>query len=208
MRFCELLEQLQADQSAPEAFIDKIFDPEFWITAETVDAVTARLDLELVTQKARVILDETDAISPEERLRLVARRLRYQIATREPFAPDETVDLHVSTFWAGKGLTADHVYLLGLCDAAIPGTRRDEYPGTEAEYLAEQKRLFYVSITRSKKTLVLSRAKHIRGSEAMRLGLLNDVPPYSTARLAMSRFLRDIIPVLPRAVNGEDWLGC
>jgi len=77
--------------------------------------------------------------------------LRYQIATRDPFATDETPDIQVATFWGAKGVTAEHVYILGLCDEAIPGTKREEYPGTDAEYIDEQRRLFYVSLTRAKK---------------------------------------------------------
>ena len=58
------------------------------------------------------------------------------------------------TLWGAKGVTAEHVYLLGVCKEALPGERRDEYPGTDADYVDEQRRLFYVSITRAKKTLV------------------------------------------------------
>jgi superfamily I DNA/RNA helicase len=52
----------------------------------------------------------------------------------------------VATLWGAKGVTAEHVYILGVCEEGIPGERRDEYPGTEADYMEEQRRLFYVSI--------------------------------------------------------------
>ena len=104
-------------------------------------------------------------------LKEVARRLRYQIATREPFVPDETSDLQVATLWGAKGVTADHVYVIGLCKEAIPGIRHEAYPGTDLEFREEQRRLFYVSITRSKKTLVLSRANSIARGQAKQLGL-------------------------------------
>ena len=55
--------------------------------------------------------------------------LRYQIATREPLSSGETVDLQIATMWGAKGTTAEHVYLLGACDEAIPGARREDYPG-------------------------------------------------------------------------------
>ncbi|HWW82912.1 MAG TPA: 3'-5' exonuclease, partial [Vicinamibacterales bacterium] len=83
------------------------------------------------------------------------------MGTREPFVADQTADLQVTTLSGAKGITAEHVYVLGMCQEAIPGARRDEYPGTEQEYVDEQRRLFYVSITRTKRTLVLSRPRFI-----------------------------------------------
>ena len=104
-------------------------------------------------------------------------------------------------------MTADHVYLLGACDEAIPGEMRPEYPGTEAEFIEEQRRLFYVSITRSKRTLVISRATSALTREAKLMGLAVET---GSARvdLQMSEFLRDILKQLPGAVRGQDWAGC
>ncbi len=65
--------------------------------------------------------------------------------------------LEIATLWGAKGVTADHVYILGLCAEALPGERKDDYPGTDEDHHEEQRRLFYVSITRTTKTLVMSR---------------------------------------------------
>jgi hypothetical protein len=40
--------------------------------------------------------------------------------------------------WGAKGVTADHVYIIALCEEAIPGTRREEYPGSNLEFKEEQ----------------------------------------------------------------------
>lgn len=76
--------------------------------------------MELCLTKALAMLEEQKKAKPRGRatlwLREVARRLRYQIATREPFVPDQTADLQVATLWGAKGVTAEHVYVLGLCD--------------------------------------------------------------------------------------------
>jgi hypothetical protein len=74
-----------------------------------------------------------------ERLRETASRLRQQIATREPIADDGEDQLQVATLWGGKGVTADHVYILGVCQKAIPGERREEYPGADADFVEEQR---------------------------------------------------------------------
>ena len=106
-----------------------------------------------------------------QHLRRVAGRLRHQIATNEPLATGEPSNLQVATLWGAKGVTAEHIYILGVSKQALPGERRDEYPGTKAEYEDEQRRLFYVSITRTKKTLVISRALKVRRGQAKQLGL-------------------------------------
>jgi len=93
------------------------------------------------------------------------------------------------------------------CDEAIPGERRDEYPGTDTDFVEEQRRLFYLSITRAKRTLVISRATEVTRGEALRLGLAVDARPFRID-LEMTRFLRDILPLLPRAEPGDEWDGC
>jgi superfamily I DNA/RNA helicase len=211
-RFVQLKAAITWDGKDADALIAQVFDSGRWITAETADPDTAKLDMELCLAKARAMLEELKAKKPRAGadywLREVARRLRYQIATREPFIPDETADVQVATLWGAKGVTADHVYALGLCDEAIPGSRRDEYPGTDADYEEEQRRLFYVSITRSKRTLVLSRGVGVRRGDAARMGLSVTAGRGYWVDLTMSRFLRDIVKFLPAAQRGETWPGC
>jgi len=97
---------------------------------------------------------------------------------------------------------------LGLCKEAIPGSRREEYPGTDLEFREEQRRLFYVSITRSKKTLVLSRPRSAGWNQAKQLGLDAKDGNQYRADLEMSPFLPDIMQYLPDYQNGEEWQGC
>jgi superfamily I DNA/RNA helicase len=195
------------------AVLRNIFDPAHWIGDGYENADAARLDLELLAAKAEALRAEEAERMPHaaaaDHLREVARRLRQHIATSEPLNDDGESDLQVCTLWGAKGVTADHVYILGVCGEAIPGQRRPEYPGTELDYSEEQRRLFYVSITRSKRTLVLSRALRIRRGEAQQLGLaVGAAGGRFWATLQMSPFLRDILPVLPAAVAGDQWGGC
>ena len=211
-RFVELKRQLQWDGEEGLVLLKETFDANSWGVDQSSDHETARLDMELILDKACDICHELQSdnldFTAQEQLKKVARRLRYQIATHEPFVPGETSDLQVATLWGAKGVTADHVYVIGLCEEAIPGTRREEYPGTDLEFKEEQRRLFYVSITRSKKTLVLSRAKSIARGQAKQLGLQVSGGNIHRAGLNMSPFLRDIIDDLPNAKSGEDWQGC
>jgi superfamily I DNA/RNA helicase len=202
--------QLNAEDTA--TFVSSVFDPERWIARECIEAETAKLDMELMRSTALDFLQESLETPPQlstpEHLRSVAQKIRYSVATRQPFVTEGAADLKVATLWGAKGVTADHVYILGVCGEAIPGQRRDEYPGTDAEYVEEQKRLFYVSITRTRKTLVLSRSRRVPRGEALRLGLAIRQQDRHHVQLEMSPFMRDIIELLPGGVAGHDWRGC
>ena len=106
------------------------------------------------------------------------------------------------------GDSGTRLSLLGVCREAIPGERREEYPGTEIDYIEEQRRLFYVSITRPKKTLVLSRALKVKRGPARQMGLKVASGSAFWANLRMSPFLEDILTLLPHASIGESWNGC
>jgi DNA helicase-2/ATP-dependent DNA helicase PcrA len=86
------------------------------------------------------------------------------------------------TLHAAKGLEFPVVFLVGLDDGLLPHNRSVEDP----EAMAEERRLFYVGITRAMDRLYLVRA--FRRSAAAGGGLMYE-----------SRFLRDI----PRRVLGE-----
>jgi superfamily I DNA/RNA helicase len=209
-RFKQLLDHADWAALDPQDFIVAVFAPQLWPSTSPEEAQTASSDFEILKANALQSLADIDRDKPsfsrEERLKKVIRQLRYSIATRESLATGTKAVLQITTLWGGKGLTADHVYVVGLCDEAIPGVRTDEYPGTDADYDDEQRRLFYVSITRAKQTLFLSRAKKIKSGEAMRLNLPVLSKNRHYADLTMSRFLRDIMAFLPQAQPGEDLL--
>jgi DNA helicase II / ATP-dependent DNA helicase PcrA len=213
-RFLEIRSKFNWNGQDGAAFVNNLFDSQNWIgnlyDEEKVEE--ANLDLQLLREKTLALLKEEQERKPEDEprecLRRVADRLRYQIATREPLDTGEPSDLRVATLWGAKGVTAEHVYILGACQEALPGQRRDEYPGTDADYVDEQKRLFYVSITRAKNTLVISRALGVGRGLAYQLGLAVTPGSGFWANLKMSPFLHDIMGVLPHAVPGEHWVGC
>lgn len=211
-RLVELKGQLKLSGEDAISLLKEIFQTQRWCNTQLHDNDSARLDMELILRKAcdicQEIQNDNQNYSAQEQLREVSRRLRYQIATREPFVPDESCDLQVATLWGAKGVTADHVYVIGLCKEAIPGTRREEYSGTDLDFKEEQRRLFFVSITRPKKTLVLSCASSITPGKANQLGLKVNNKNKFSATLEMSIFLRDIINYIPHYQNGENWPGC
>ena len=213
-RFIDLREKFEWNGEDAPALVKTFFNSQHWIgdDYETEKREGAVLDLQLLQEKTLVLLAQEQEHKPEDvpvqHLQRVTERLRHQIATNEAFTIDQPTDLQVATLWGAKGVTAEHVYLLGVCREAIPGERREEYPGTEIDYIEEQRRLFYVSITRPKRTLVLSRALKVKRGPARQMGLKVASSYAFWANLRMSPFLEDILALLPDAVSGESWSGC
>ncbi len=209
-RLLHLMARFQWDGEDGIGLLNELFDPEEWHASESPDPVTATLDMKEILSKACDIYEELDQedLTENQKLAEIAVQLRYQIATREPLVPSEHSDLRVATLWGAKGATAHHVYVIGLCNEAIPGLPHDGYPGTPLEFFQEQQRLFYVSLTRSKKTLVLSRSESILHGDAARLGFAQGKGNRYERELDMCDFLHEIRDCLPRAQKGEDWNGC
>jgi DNA helicase II / ATP-dependent DNA helicase PcrA len=209
-RYRELFRKLSWAELDPTAMIQAAFDPAHWVVSDAHDRHTVVTDLGILRDNALLILKEVESpsasVSHDELLCKVANQLRYSIATREPLSAGSDARVKVTTLWGAKGLTANHVYVMGLCEEAIPGVRKDEYPGTDADYRDEQRRLFYVSITRPRQTLVLSRPTKIKPGDSKRLNLSVKRSRAHYCELEMCPFLRDIMSELPAAVSGESLL--
>src|SRR5262249_33836116 len=140
-RLRALLGELPQTDDA-RTIVSHVLAPERWIAENSAAPELARDDIDRLRTEAERMLDEA-----EEALTLfsLVQHLRYRISTREPLGQDDEPDIKIVTLWGAKGLTADFVYLAGLCDEALPGPFDEDSTGlTEDEHELEQLRLLYV----------------------------------------------------------------
>jgi superfamily I DNA/RNA helicase len=102
-----------------------------------------------------------------------------------------------------KGLTARLVVIAGCVSGIIPTIEHDATP--EELHRQEQRRLFYVGITRSTETLILNSAIRMPFQAAlmMRMPIVQRVGAY--AILQASPFLAELGPTAPAPMDGNAW---
>ncbi len=121
-------------------------------------------------------------------------------------APVHADYVRVMSLHKAKGLTADLVVVAGCVEGLLP-RHHPGLPQLEAQQkLEEQRRLFYVAITRTKQTLILSSYAHLPYHDACVMG----VPIYGrdrqSVRVTASSFLNELGPYKPKPVLGSTWL--
>jgi DNA helicase II / ATP-dependent DNA helicase PcrA len=135
--------------------------------------------LSYINQFWRVV-EEFVAAEPEPTSRLFLERVRLQVeagdAGRLDFDPDIGPEaVRVMTVHAAKGLEFDYVFLVSLIDRRFPSSERSEPIELPAalikeilpegdHHLEEERRLFYVGMTRAKKGLYLTSADDYGGA--------------------------------------------
>lgn len=90
--------------------------------------------------------------------------IRYRIATRAPLRISDSKKprVRIMTLHSAKGLEADNVVIAGVADQFMPGKE------TSAGVVEEQRRLFYVAVTRARDSLIISWPRHIRTVDIMK----------------------------------------
>ena len=102
-----------------------------------------------------------------------------------------------------KGPTADLVIVAGCIEGLLPfiiGDTRME----QERMLEEQRRLFYVAITRSRQILLLSSVSELPRDLAHRIGAQVRGGSPSHARTISSRFMAELGQARPAAIRGHE----
>ena len=161
--FLSLIEDLRERVNSPGYPLPQIIDDILTLTgyeedlrAQDPEKADDRLDnvTELKNKLAQYVSDE-DQPTLSGFLSEVAL-----VADIDSLKGDSAADYVVlMTLHSAKGLEFDHVYIGGLEEGLFPSHIEDDEPedyGTPNESLEEERRLFYVGITRARKTLALS----------------------------------------------------
>ncbi len=109
--------------------------------------------------------------------------------------PEEADAPTLLTLHAAKGLEFSHVYIIGMDEGILPHSRSFEEP----EEMAEERRLFYVGITRAKDLLTLVRAGQRsnfgRFEYTMESRFLEDIPEHLIKRQGMRLGVHRVNPL-------------
>lgn len=127
-------------------------------------------------------------------------------AVTQPELPTDVDYVRIMSLHKSKGLTADLVVVAGCVEGLIP-TIDDDLEGDErARAIAEQRRVFYVAITRPRKALLLSSVVRLPTRLAHKMRVRVQAGGGNTARTIASRFLGELGPSCPAAITGESFL--
>lgn len=131
------------------------------------------------------------------------------VALTQPEMPSEGAYVRIMSLHKSKGLASPVVIVVSCVQGVIPKLPRDKVSAEEERrILEEQRRLFYVAMTRSRRTLILSSAVTWPRNRAHRVGirLVTASGTRIHARTVASQFLHELGPGAPPAITGEAFL--
>ena len=122
-----------------------------------------------------------------------------------PGVDDDIV--RVMSLQKSKGLTAKCVVIVGCMTGALPMLRADYSPAIARQAYEEQRRLFYVALTRTTETLVISSAATGLFQDVVSMGLptSRSIPGYCV--IHSSPYISELGASSPQAVSGNQWRG-
>lgn len=129
-------------------------------------------------------------------------------AVRDQGVPDDTDRIVLSTVHQAKGLEWDAVFVMHLAEGSFPHKRAMD----DASQMEEERRLFYVAVTRARKQLFLSYPA-TKGYEHVEICLpsvfLDEIPPELVERVqikhAMGGYQSGIYHEPSRTTSSDDW---
>ncbi len=129
--------------------------------------------------------------------------LRTEIT--QPEMPAEGDFVRIMSLHKSKGLTSRVTIIVGCIHGLIPFVDNNLSPAEQPAHLQEQRRLFYVALTRAKEVLVVSSFASIPRAMSHKIGavLQGGSPQYGNT--IACQFLHDLGPQAPAAKLGANW---
>lgn len=132
-------------------------------------------------------------------------------AIAQPEIPMEIEQVRIMSLHKSKGLSSPIVFIAGCMEGLLPSEPDEQMsPADRQRYIEEQRRLFYVGITRVKSvpedgkpgTLVLSSSTFMPLDVALAAGIRPAQYLGNRAALHASRFMNELGPAAPEAQHG------
>jgi superfamily I DNA/RNA helicase len=122
----------------------------------------------------------------------------------QPEMPPDGEFVRLMSLHKSKGLTSRVVVLVGCMRGLMPFIDRNATGSRRAALLKEQRRLFYVALTRAKEKLVLSSVSSLDRSLAHKLGAIVG-GGRGAGRTIACEFIQELGPNAPRTQRGDRW---
>jgi DNA helicase-2/ATP-dependent DNA helicase PcrA len=186
----KLISQLDLDDL--EKLIDRLF-PE---------------DVDKVAGLRRIALDALPEVENAKEL-----RDRLITAVTQEDVPQSPDFVRIMSLHKSKGLTSPSVFIVGMIDGVVPTVHARRGQEEEERSIEEQRRLFYVAITRASDQLTITHSTRMDLATASSFGAA--VAPRSVRRrkeggltcgTIASRYMRELGRTAPRPVRGIDWI--
>jgi DNA helicase-2/ATP-dependent DNA helicase PcrA len=113
--------------------------------------------------------------------------------------------IRVMSLYKSKGLTARLVVIAGCVSGILPFIDQADPPAEQERKRQEQRRLFYVGITRNTDTLVLSSAIRMPFKAAFAMNVPIIARQGGEAILSASPFMAELGPSAPPVVLADNW---
>lgn len=158
-----------------------------------------------IRELALAILDTLPDNDREKFLREISTRIS------QPEIPIEIEDVRIMSLHKSKGLSSPITIIAGCVQGLLPRpAAKDSTPAEQARHLEEQRRLFYVGVTRVKAvpqdrksgTLILTYSQQMPVGDALSVGIAPAQQQYGQAILHASQFVRELGPAAPSPVAG------
>lgn len=146
----------------------------------------------LIRSFADEIIEKNPDIKPYQFIKIL-RECLYNPEPQDCEGKVKIMSIHKS-----KGLSSRVVIMASCVDGVIPRER--------ATFNDEQRRLFYVGITRAKEALVLSSFMSIQTALAHQVGIRVPKRNGGSARCHPSIFLSELGDAAPETITGTSWL--
>jgi ATP-dependent DNA helicase UvrD/PcrA len=126
------------------------------------------------------------------------------VVTQPEIPGEQSNIIRVMSLHKSKGLTARVVVVGGCIAGAIPTVDLDDPPDEQQRQIQEQRRLFYVAITRTTDVLVISGPAQMSYAEAKQMDVQFG-PSQNGVTVVASPFLQQLGPQRPLTETGQAW---